>query len=119
MPSFRKTVIAARILLLAGASVTTPAAAASFDGAWNVRIASTSAACGDGASVSIGINNGQIASDNTTVTASGHVADAGSIRVTLISGIKRAVGSGHLTGTSGSGTWRGALCSGTWSAQRI
>jgi hypothetical protein len=119
MPNFRKTVIAAHILLLAGASVITPAAAASFDGAWNVQIASTSATCGDGASVSIGINNGQVASNSATVTASGHVAEAGSIRVTLISGIKRAVGSGQLRGTSGSGTWRGALCSGTWTAQRI
>src|ERR1700733_6113421 len=41
MPSLRKTIIATRILLLAGASITTPAAAASFDGAWNVQIAST------------------------------------------------------------------------------
>ncbi len=119
MPSLRKTIIATRILLLAGTSVTTPAAAASFDGAWNVQIASTSSACGGGTSVSIGINNGQVASNNAMVTASGRVADAGNIRVTLISGIKRAVGSGHLAGTSGSGTWRGALCSGTWTAQRI
>jgi hypothetical protein len=103
MPSIRKTVIVTRILLLAGGHFATPAAAAGFDGA----------------SVSIGINNGQVASNNATVTASGHVAEAGSIRVTLISGIKRAVGSGHLAGTSGSGTWRGPLCSGTWTAQRI
>jgi hypothetical protein len=53
------------------------------------------------------------------MTASGRVADAGSIHVTLTSGMKRAVGSGHLTTTSGSGTWRGPLCSGTWTAQRI
>jgi hypothetical protein len=119
MPNHRNTVIAARILLFAGASVTTPAAAASFDGAWNVQIASTSSACGDGASVSIGINNGQVGSNDAMVAASGRVAEAGSIRVTLISGIKRAIGSGHLTATSGSGTWRGALCSGTWTAQRI
>jgi hypothetical protein len=119
MASLRKTIIATRILLLAGAPVTTPAAAASFDGAWNVQIASTSSTCGDGASVSIGINNGQIASNDGMMTASGHVAEAGSIRVTLISGIKRAVGSGRLTGMSGSGTWRGALCSGTWTARRI
>jgi hypothetical protein len=119
MPSLRNTIIAARILLLAGAPVATPAAAASFDGAWNVQIASTSSTCGDGASVSIGINNGQIASNDGMMTASGHVAEAGSIRVTLISGIKRAVGSGRLAGTSGSGTWRGALCSGTWTARRI
>jgi hypothetical protein len=52
------------------------------------------------------------------VTASGRVADAGNISVTLASGIKKATGFGHLSGTSGSGTWRGALCSGTWTASR-
>jgi hypothetical protein len=119
MPNLRKIVVATRVLLLAGASVTTPAAAASFDGAWNVQIASTSSACGGGASVSIGINNGQVVSSNAMMTASGHVAEAGGIRVTLTSGMKRAVGSGRLSATSGSGTWRGALCSGTWTAQRI
>jgi hypothetical protein len=51
--------------------------------------------------------------------ASGRVADAGTINVTLSSGMKRAVGSGHLTATSGSGTWHGVMCSGTWTAQRI
>jgi hypothetical protein len=76
-------------------------------------------ACPSGATVSIGINNGHVASTNAMITASGRVAEAGSIVVTLTSGIKRATGSGHLTATSGSGTWRGPLCSGTWTAQRI
>jgi hypothetical protein len=119
MKLFRKTIIAGRILMLAGISAATPAAAATFDGAWNVQIASQNAACGGGATVSIGINNGQVASTNPLMTASGRVADAGNISVTLASGMKRAVGFGHLAGTSGSGTWRGALCSGTWTAQRI
>ena len=100
-------------------SIVTPAAAATFDGAWNVQIASSNAACPSGTSVSIGINNGQVASNNAMITASGRVADAGNISVTLTSGMKRAVGSGQLTATSGSGTWRGALCSGTWTAQRM
>jgi hypothetical protein len=39
--------------------------------------------------------------------------------VTLASGVKRAVGFGRLTTTSGSGTWHGGPCSGTWTAQRI
>ena len=52
-------------------------------------------------------------------TASGRVADSGSISVTLASGIKHATGFGHLSGASGSGTWHGAMCSGTWTAQRI
>ena len=119
MQHFRKTIIATRILFLAAMAFATPAAAATFDGAWNVQIASSNAACPSGTSVSIGINNGQVASNNAMVTASGRVAEAGSINVILTSGIKRATGSGHLSATSGSGTWRGAICSGTWTAQRI
>jgi hypothetical protein len=119
MGSFRKAVVITRILLLAGMSAATPAAAATFDGAWNVQIASSSGACPSGASLSIGINNGQVASSNGSFRASGHVAEAGNISVTLSDGVKRAVGFGRLTGTSGSGTWRGAMCSGTWTAQRI
>ena len=71
------------------------------------------------APVAIGISNGQIASSNAALTASGSVADAGSINVTLSTGIKHAVGSGRLSGTTGSGTWHGAMCSGTWTAERI
>lgn len=117
MGHFSKT-IATRILLLLGMLLATPAVAATFDGEWNVQIASSNVACPSGTSVSIDINNGQVASNNAMVTASGRVADAGTISVTLSSGMKRAVGSGRLTATSGSGTWRGALCSGTWTAQR-
>jgi hypothetical protein len=53
------------------------------------------------------------------VSASGRVADASIISATLASGIKRAVGYGRLSDTSGSGTWRAAIYSGTWTAQRI
>jgi hypothetical protein len=116
MGNLRKS--AATAALLAVLAFATPSAAATFDGDWNVQIVSSNAACSSGASVSIGINNGQVASNNAAIIASGRVAEAGAIRVTLASGMKRAVGSGHLTGTSGSGTWRAALCSGTWTAQR-
>ena len=118
MKMFSKST-AARILVVAGLAIATPAAAATFDGNWNVQITSSNAACNSGTSVSIGINNGQVASTSAMVTASGRVADAGVISVTLASGLKRAVGYGRLSGTSGSGTWRAAVCSGTWTAQRI
>ncbi|WP_028346035.1 hypothetical protein [Bradyrhizobium murdochi] len=117
MGTLRKSAVA--VSLLAVLATTTPSAAATFDGDWNVQIASSNVACLSGASVSIGISNGQVASNSAAVTASGRVAEAGAIRVTLASGLKRAVGSGTLTGTSGSGTWRAALCSGTWTAQRM
>ena len=116
MVKSRKSVVVAS--LLAALGFATPSAAATFDGAWNVQITSSNAACSSGASVSIGISNGQVASNSATVTASGRVADAGNISVTLSNGLKRAVGTGRLSGTSGSGTWRAALCSGTWTAQR-
>jgi hypothetical protein len=119
MGYLKKVFIATRILVLLALPATTPAAAATFDGTWNVQIASSNTACNAGTSVSIGISNGQVASNNAMVAASGRVAEAGSISVTLVSGIKRAVGFGHLSGASGSGTWHAALCSGTWVAQRI
>jgi hypothetical protein len=120
MGYFRKVLIASSVLSLLVVPVITPAAAAgsTFDGTWNVHIASSNSACDGGTSVSIGISNGQVASNSAAVSASGRVADAGNINVTLVSGIKRAVGFGHLTGASGSGTWHAALCSGTWVAER-
>jgi hypothetical protein len=119
MGQSRKTLSATVILVLAALPIAGPAAAASFDGQWSVQIASSNSACGSGATVSIGISNGQVASTNAAVSASGRVADAGNINVSLTSGIKHATGFGHLSGTSGSGTWRGPMCSGTWTAQRI
>ena len=117
MGKIRNTFIATGIALLAATSLVSAASATTFDGSWSVHIASSSSTCGDGQTVSIGINNGQVSS--SMVQASGHVAEAGSISVTLVSGIKRANGFGRLSGTSGSGTWRGTMCSGTWTASRI
>jgi hypothetical protein len=117
MTTSSKSLIAAS-LFVAALGFASPSAASTFDGDWNVQITSSNAACPSGTSVSIGINNGQVASNSGVVTASGRVADAGNINVTLASGVKRAVGTGRLSGTSGSGTWRAALCSGTWTAQR-
>lgn len=116
---FGKALLTGGILMLASSAFAAPAAASTFDGAWNVRIASNRPSCGGGASVSIGITNGQVASTNAMVTASGRVAEAGNISVSLKSGFKSAVGSGRLSATSGSGTWHGDLCSGTWTAQRM
>ena len=112
----RKTFIASQIALALALPFATPAAASTFDGNWAVHISSSSSGCGNGQTVSIGINNGQVSS--SMMSASGRVADAGNISVTLASGLKKATGFGHLSAKSGAGTWRGALCSGTWTASR-
>lgn len=116
MSIIRKTFIASQIALVLALPFAARASAASFDGSWSVHISSSSSECGNGQTVSIGINNGQVSS--SMVSASGRVADAGNISVTLASGLKKATGYGRLSGTSGSGTWRGAVCSGTWTASR-
>jgi hypothetical protein len=69
MGQIRKTTLVTRVVLLLGMSIATPAAAATFDGAWNVQIASSNSACGGGTTVSIGINNGQVASSNPLMSA--------------------------------------------------
>src|ERR1700687_4957233 len=73
MAHTRKISLVSRILLLAALSLATPATAA-FDGEWNVQIASSKGTCSSGTSVSIGINNGQVASSDGMVAASGRVA---------------------------------------------
>jgi hypothetical protein len=115
----RNAFIAAHIVLALTLPLAQSAAAATFDGEWNVRIASPKAECGNGATLSIGISNGHVASNSAAMQASGRVADGGTISVSLMSGIKRAVGFGHLSGSSGSGTWHGMACSGTWTAEKI
>ena len=119
MGQLRKTLLGTQLLLCLALPLTEPAAAASFDGEWSVHITSSNASCGDGATASFGISNGRVASTNAAMQASGRVADGGTISVGLMSGIKHAIGYGHLSGSSGSGTWHGMACSGTWTAEKI
>jgi hypothetical protein len=101
---------------LAGTPV---AAAAPFDGSWTVNIATESGACKSG-SLPIEVRDGKIVSGNPVVNVQGQVADSGGLRVSVGDGVRKANGSGKLSGTSGSGTWKGGggICSGTWVAQR-
>ena len=119
MGYIRKALVATHIALALAVSLAQSAAAATFDGEWSVKIASPKAECGNGATLSIGISNGRVASNSVAMQATGRVADGGMISVSLMSGIKHAVGSGHLSGSSGSGTWHGIACSGTWTAEKI
>lgn len=114
--SFGSLLGAACSLALAASFIGTPAAAAApFDGAWTVSIATRTGNC-DSGSLPITVSDGRIQSSMATV--SGQVASGGSIRVSVGDGMKKASGTGKLNATSGAGTWRGGLCSGTWVAQK-
>ena len=98
-----------------------PAAAAgdTFDGSWRVSINSRTSAC-QSATLPIQVRDGKVISGNPGVNISGQVGDSGALRVVVGDGVRKANGSGKLSGTSGSGTWSGGggLCSGTWVAER-
>ena len=121
MATMMKTVQASILALVSAAwLVGTPAAAAApFDGSWTVNIASDSGACKSGM-LPIEVRDGKIVSGNPGVNVQGKVADSGGLRVVVGDGVRKANGSGKLSGTSGSGTWSGGggICSGTWIAQR-
>ena len=104
------------VIWLAGTPV---AAAAPFDGNWTVRIATQTGSCQSG-SLPIQVRDGKIVSSSPIANVSGKVADGGSLRVVVGDGLRKANGSGRLSGTSGSGSWSagGGLCSGTWVAER-
>lgn len=116
-----KTVQATVLGVLSAAwLIGTPAAAAApFDGTWTVTIATRSGAC-ESATLGIEVRDGKIVSGNPVVNVQGRVADSGGLRVVVGDGMRKANGSGRLSGASGSGTWRGrgGICSGTWVAER-
>lgn len=120
MTSIRTSILAATTALACIVSALgTPAAAASFDGSWTVSISTKKGSC-DSGSIPVQVSEGRIQSSHPSVALSGRVAQGGSISVTVGGGVKKANGSGRLTGSSGSGTWSGGggVCSGTWVAQR-
>ena len=121
MATSMKTVQASFLALVSAAwLVGTPAAAAApFDGSWTVNIATRSGACKSG-SLPIEVRDGKIVSGNPVVNVKGQVGEGGGLRVVVGDGVRKANGSGRLSGTSGSGTWTGGggICSGTWVAER-
>jgi hypothetical protein len=118
--SFVKAICIGRVVLAVALISSVPALASTgYDGHWNVQISSNRPNCPSGASFSIAIERGQVASTGGMFNASGRVADTGIINVVLSSGLKRASGLGHLSADAGSGTWHGAMCSGSWNAQKL
>jgi hypothetical protein len=86
MIHYRKTRLAVRFLFLAAAAATTPAAAATFDGSWNVSIVTRTGNCESGASLPIHISNGRIESGAAPVSVSGRVGNSGGIVVAVSTG---------------------------------
>jgi hypothetical protein len=93
-----------------------------FDGPWNISATTTQGSCDRSVHYRIVIINGQVKSGDIT-GVSGRVEFDGRVSVTVNRKDGTAVGSGRLSGASGSGTWTvrspSKNCAGDWQAQRV
>jgi hypothetical protein len=94
-----------------------------FDGVWSVQIMMDRGNCNAISRLVVDIRDGALQySGDSAVSIQGQVVNGGAVRVRLTHGDHRAIGSGRLSGTSGTGTWHGtglaSTCAGRWSAER-
>src|SRR5215475_3069617 len=101
----------------------TSALAASFDGPWSVLVVTRSGPCDQAYRYGVTIARGVVYyAGGGPVSLTGRVSPSGAVTVRVSSGPQYALGSGHLSRSSGRGSWRGqgpsGACSGVWSATR-
>ena len=103
-----------------------PAAAASYDGKWNMVVVTTNGHCGT-IKVGLAINDGHISSTSgkfvfRPIRIAGHIHRSGQTRMKAVAGPRQADGTGHFNRTRGYGKWNGTgpsgVCSGIWTAVR-
>jgi hypothetical protein len=97
--------------------------AASFDGPWSVVVMTRSGACDQAYRYGVMIARGVVHyAGGGPVSLTGRVSPSGAVTVRVSSGPQYAIGSGHLSRSSGRGSWRGqgpnGACAGVWSATR-
>src|SRR3954468_7255613 len=91
-----------------------------FDGAWGVRLVSTTGICGSGASHTLTVQGGRVWSASSGISVTGQVAPNGAVRLAMQRGPASGTASGRLSLAAGSGTWvvSSMGCAGHWIAQR-
>jgi hypothetical protein len=102
------------------------AAAASFDGSWNMVAVTTRGHCGT-VDIGLGVKRGRLFATSGffafyPITITGSVSGSGNTHLTAIAGPRIAHGTGRFRRDGASGTWKGkgpsGLCSGVWRASR-
>jgi hypothetical protein len=105
---------------------TPPAAAAPFDGSWNMALVTTSGHCGV-IKIGMAVNGGHISATSGRfvmhkISLSGLISGSGATKIDGVAGPRVAKGAGHFTQSKGSGKWNGTgpsgVCSGIWTAVR-
>jgi hypothetical protein len=105
---------------------TPPAAAAPFDGSWNMALVTTSGHCGV-IKIGMAVNGGHISATSGRfvmhkISLAGLISGSGATKIDGVAGPRVAKGVGHFTRSKGSGKCNGTgpsgVCSGIWTAVR-
>jgi hypothetical protein len=103
-----------------------PAAAAPFDGSWNMALVTTSGHCGV-IKIGMAVNGGHISATSGRfvmhkISLAGLISGSGATTIKGVAGPRVAKGVRHFTRSKGSGKWNGTgpsvVCSGIWTAVR-
>ena len=103
-----------------------PAAAAPFDGGWNMALVTTGGHCGV-IKIGMAVNRGHISATSGRfvmhrISLAGLISGSGATKLTGVAGPRVANGVGHFTRSKGIGKWNGTgpsgVCSGIWTAVR-
>ena len=103
-----------------------PAAAAPFDGSWNMALATTSGHCGV-IKIGMAVNGGHISATSGKfvmhkIFLNGLISGSGQTKINGVAGPRQAKGTGKFTKAKGVGKWNGTgpsgVCSGVWTAVR-
>jgi hypothetical protein len=118
-----RTAALATVFAAVISSAAPSAQAASFDGPWSVVVVTRSGPCDQAYRYGMTIARGVVSyAGGGPVSVSGRVSPSGAVTVRVSSGPQYAIGSGHLSRSSGRGSWRGqgpnGACAGVWSATR-
>jgi len=116
-----RSIISAALLAALPMAFAAPAAAARYDGVWNVVFATTAGNCSSGYSVPFNVSGRRVSSAGGGKVTGG-LGRGGNVAVRISVGASVASGSGQLAGNSGVGRWSGIIsgdrCSGSWQATR-
>jgi hypothetical protein len=111
---------------LAIIAFTPPAAAAPFDGSWNMALVTTSGHCGV-IKIGMAVNGGHISATSGRfvmhkISLAGLISGSGATTIKGVAGPRVAKGVGHFTRSKGSGKWNrtgpSGVCSRIWTAVR-
>jgi hypothetical protein len=119
----RAFILASTCIASALAAVPSANAEGKFDGTWTIELVTKTGPCDQSYLGDVQVIDRVLhLASASSGTFSGRVTPSGAVTLTSTMGGGNGVGSGRVSGSSGSGSWRAEMqnevCSGVWSVRR-